>query len=85
MVVILLITLNPSQALGQFFFNAENPLVGKQATNFTLNTVSGANKSMTEFRDGNSAIIFFWATWCPNCHEHLLELSKQDFDSKIKG
>ena len=26
---------------------------------------------MSEYRQGQPAIIFFWATWCPHCREAL--------------
>ena len=59
-------------------FNMESPLLGKKAPDFSLDTTSGAtNVSMTKFREGKPAIIFFWATWCPHCREQLKVLNKQ--------
>lgn len=74
----------PIVANGQFFFFLEDPLVGEQAPDFSLNTLNSKNVNMTEFRDGQSAIIFFWATWCPHCRRELTELQekKDEFDQK---
>ena len=57
----------------------KNPLLGKTAPDFTLNTLEG-EKNFTQFRDGKRAIIFFWATWCPHCREALEDLKKRKDD-----
>ncbi|HDY74901.1 MAG TPA: TlpA family protein disulfide reductase, partial [Candidatus Marinimicrobia bacterium] len=75
--LLVLIVFSSQEAMGQFF-SMGNPLIGKQAPDFTLETLRGKDVNMTEFRDGNSAIIFFWATWCPYCRKEL-----DDFDKKI--
>ena len=56
-----------------------NPLVGMPAPNFTLTTLNGQQVTMDELRNGQSAIIFFWATWCPHCRRELKQL---DFQAK---
>ena len=48
---------------------------GKLAPDFTLATTGGEEKSLTQARAGKKAIIFFWATWCPHCHEEILRLN----------
>ena len=40
---------------------------------------------MTKYRDGKSAIVFFWATWCPHCREALKELNGQAAQLEEKG
>ncbi|MCA9399241.1 MAG: TlpA family protein disulfide reductase [Candidatus Omnitrophica bacterium] len=67
------------------FFMMENPLIGEVAPDFTRTTTSGAQKNMTDFRDGQNAIIFYWATWCPHCREQLKELNKQKADLEARG
>ena len=57
----------------------------KKAPEFNLPTLSGQKMSLTQARAGKSAIIFFWATWCPNCHEKMKELSKTTAEIKDKG
>ncbi len=76
-IVIFLVCLSfsPSPAMGQFFF-MENEQVGKPAEDFTLGTLSGGQKNFTEFRNGQKAIIVFWATWCPHCRAQTKELNK---------
>lgn len=73
-----------SLARAQFFF-MENPLIGQTAPDFTLKTVNGGKVNMTKFRDNKSAIIFFWATWCPHCREALKELNKDLAEIEGKG
>jgi len=62
------------QARAQFFM-FENPMVNKKAPDFTTQTILGGQQSLDQYRDGQKAIIFFWATWCPHCRKQLSELS----------
>ena len=71
-------------ARAQFFF-MENPLVGQRAPDFTLKTFNGGKVNMTKFRDNKSAILFFWATWCPHCREALKDLNKNRAGIEGKG
>ncbi|MBI3602443.1 MAG: TlpA family protein disulfide reductase [Candidatus Omnitrophica bacterium] len=50
-------------------------LIGKPAPEFTLQTVSGAQQSLTQARAGKKAVIFFWAAWCPHCRQELRNLA----------
>lgn len=81
---LILAAVGPSKAWGQFFF-FENPLVGEQAPDFTLNTVNGKDVNLTKFRDGNAAIVFFWATWCPHCRVQLKELNGEGPEMEKRG
>jgi len=83
---ILIVSFNPFPVLAQFpFFEMDNPLVGKKAPEFNLPTLSGQKISLTQYRAGKSAIIFFWATWCPNCHKRMKELNESAEQIKNKG
>jgi peroxiredoxin len=59
-------------------------LIGKPATDFTLNTLKDKSVNMTQYRDGKKAILFFWATWCPHCRDELKRLNdiKEEIASK---
>lgn len=59
--------------------------IGKPAPDFTLETLSGGTVNMTQYRNGNDAIIFFWATWCPHCRVALGELNKNYAEIQNKG
>jgi len=85
--LILSVTLfNPFPIAAQFpFFEMENPLIGKKAPEFNLSTLSGQKMSLNQFRSGKSAIIFFWATWCPNCHDRMKELIKSTTEISDNG
>lgn len=54
--------------------------VGQLAADFTLPTIFGKNLSFTQAREGKRSILFFWATWCPHCHEEL-EKVRQNLDT----
>lgn len=66
-------------------FEMRNSLVGKKSPEFNLSTLSGQKMSLTQSRAGKSAIILFWATWCPNCHEEMEQLSRIAAEIKDKG
>lgn len=70
----------PSQVEAQFFF-MENGLEGEPAPEFDLKLVGGSMTKMSEYRQELSAIVFFWATWCPHCREQLKEMNaeKEEF------
>jgi len=57
------------------FLGVDNPLGGQLAPDFTLKTTSGQEVNMTQYRGGQPAMIFFWATWCPHCRKQLKELA----------
>jgi len=67
------------------FQGGPNPLVGQQAPDFTLLTLSGQEQNMTQFRNDQPAVIFFWATWCPHCRKQLKELAQQRDDIEQRG
>lgn len=72
-----------SQADAQWFL-FQNPLLGKQAKEFSLKSFSGTQQSLSVLRNGRPAILFFWATWCPHCVEQLKDLKQHadDFAQK---
>ncbi len=66
-------------------FNMENPLIGTEAADFTLSSIKSGKVNFTKIREGKSAILFFWATWCPHCRRELGELSEQAAQIEKKG
>jgi len=67
------------------FLGGSNPLVGQSAPDFSLQALSGEKVNLTQFRDNQPAVIFFWATWCPHCRTQLNDLSQQRSQIEQKG
>lgn len=63
----------------------KNPNIGKPVPEFKLKMVSGAQTSLSDFREGKKTIVFFWATWCPHCRAALKELNKDREQIAQKG
>ena len=46
-------------------------LTGKAAYDATLPTALSGPSSLSQARGGKKTVLFFWATWCPHCHEEI--------------
>ncbi len=64
------------------FFKNSN--VGKPVVDFTLPSLDGKEINLNQYRDGQKTIIFFWTTWCPNCHATMTRLNDQRDDLNKK-
>jgi peroxiredoxin len=64
-----------AEGQAQFMF-FRNPLLGREAPDFTLKSTQGDQVNFTEARSGKPALIFFWATWCPHCRDQVLDLAE---------
>jgi peroxiredoxin len=61
---------NPTQ------YQAAGSLIGSKAPDFSLETAKGkGTKTFSQIQQGKKTILFFWATWCPNCHEEIRQIS----------
>jgi peroxiredoxin len=67
------------------FLGTHSSLIGQSAPDFTLETLRGQEASMAQFRGGQPAMIFFWATWCPHCRRELGDLIRQGNQIERKG
>jgi peroxiredoxin len=48
------------------------PLPGERAPDFSATDSSGADFSLADYR-GRIVVINFWATWCPQCEDEMVE------------
>ena len=64
---------------------SETSLVGKTAYDATLPTALGQQKSLSQAREGKKAVLFFWATWCPHCHDEITRLNRNMDAITAKG
>ncbi len=76
LVAVLLMALLAPVAEAQFKLFG-NPLIGKQAAEFTLKDLDGQAWTLSQIRNGRPAILFFWATWCPHCRSQLKMLNEE--------
>ncbi len=65
--------------------DADTALIGKEAYDVTLPSSAGGQKSLSQLRAGKRAVVFFWATWCPHCHEELARVNRIFNDVRSKG
>ena len=77
LVIIALLVFGLTKGMAQFGGFFGNPLTGKPAPDFTLDTTQNKSVNMTSFRDGKPAILFFWATWCLHCRDALQDLKSE--------
>ena len=82
--VIVALEVFPLERSSQQNVLASSPLVGKQAPDFTLPTLNGAEVSLSQFR-GQPVLINFWATWCLPCREEMPELVRSYESHKAEG
>lgn len=75
MLVMTVLLIGPTNARSQFFY-MENEDIGKPVKEFTLKIVNKEKTSLQDYRSGEKALIFFWATWCPHCRVQLKELNE---------
>lgn len=73
--VVSLAVILPSVTQAQFYVFDEGDLTGEAAPDFTLDTIRKKNVNLTLYREGQDAIVYFWATWCPNCGQYLKDLN----------
>ena len=72
--------------LGQAqFWSFDDSLIGKKAPDFNLMTLKSQKQSLTQFRNGQGAIILFWATWCPHCRAAVKRLNQRADEFSQKG
>jgi len=62
-----------------------SPLIGKAALDAVLSKSDGTSASIMASRQGQKAILIFWATWCPHCYEELGTLNDQFASIEQKG
>jgi cytochrome c biogenesis protein CcmG, thiol:disulfide interchange protein DsbE len=82
--VIIALTVFPQERSSQQNALASSPLIGKQAFDFTLPTLAGAEVILSQF-GGQPVLINFWATWCLPCREEMPELVRSYESHKAEG
>ncbi len=55
--------------------SAATQLLGSEAPDFVLKSLSGKNLRLSEYR-GDVVMLSFWATWCGDCRAQLAQLGE---------
>ena len=63
----------------------ESPLIGKAAPDAVLVKSDGTSASVIGEQQGEKAILFFWATWCPHCYEEVGTINDNFASIEQKG
>jgi peroxiredoxin len=82
--IVFLLVFGLSRSRAQLFMLG-NPLEGKTAPNFLLPTLTKEAVNLSEYREGQAAILFFWATWCPHCRTALEDLNARAQEIQSQG
>ncbi|HOX54116.1 MAG: TlpA disulfide reductase family protein [Candidatus Omnitrophica bacterium] len=69
-----LMVFNESFAMGRQI--KENVVLNSQAPDFTLYDMKGEKVSLSDFKDKNSVLLFFWFIKCPFCRREIDTLNK---------
>ena len=85
--ILLLLTATPLWAMGQapLSFQQNSTLVGQSVIDIALPRLSGTPSNFTQAREGKKAIVMFWATWCPHCHDALAQIHRQQAAIEAKN
>ncbi len=49
----------------------------KSAPDFQLTDLGDKTVSLSDYKDKQAVILFFWTTWCPYCREELKRLNQE--------
>lgn len=49
----------------------------KQAPAFQLNDLNDQAVFLSDYKDKQAVVLFFWTTWCPYCREELKRLNQE--------
>ncbi|WP_456275370.1 TlpA family protein disulfide reductase [Bacillus sp. AK128] len=64
---------NPNEQIGAVIEKGD--LINKVAPDFTLETLSGEQVTLSELK-GKKVFINFWASWCPPCRDEMPEIQE---------
>lgn len=65
--------------------STDSSLIGEAAPDVVLPATQGPSASIINARQGNKAILVFWATWCPHCYEELGKINGASASAQKKG
>jgi len=50
-----------------------------------LNSLTGSEVSLDDYKGKQPLVLFFWTTWCPYCREEIKQLNLMEAQLKQKG
>jgi peroxiredoxin len=63
----------------------KSSLIGESAPDVVLTKSDGTSAGVIGSRQGEKAILVFWATWCPHCYEELGAINDSVVSIEQKG
>ncbi|MFA5005805.1 MAG: TlpA disulfide reductase family protein [Candidatus Omnitrophota bacterium] len=51
----------------------------------TLDSLSGGQVSLDQYKGSRPVLLFFWTTWCPYCRDEIKHLNKISEELKDEG
>lgn len=57
----------------------------QSAPDFTLSGLDSQGVSLSDYKDKNEVILFFWTTWCRFCRDELIELNRMHETIEAEG
>lgn len=64
--------------------NGGKPVEGDKAPDFTLTTLDGKQRSLSELK-GKAIMLNFWGTWCPPCKTEMPAIQQAYIMNKNRG
>lgn len=81
-IFVLLFIFNYATAMGRQ--PSKKASLDKEAPDFSLSDIDGDKVTLSDFKNKNNVMLFFWATWCRFCQKEISYLNTKYDELKEK-